>query len=287
MKKNVIFGAATGGKEVANRLLNNGGGGQNKILFFVDNDSKKHGQTLRIQDKEYEIKSPNTLLATEFDKVIIGSICGEDIKRQLQEELKIPKTKIDDFLIKNYHQTLKTFLDNFATICKTYNLKGNIAELGVYQGDTAKRMNQIFKDKKLFLFDTFEGYNARDIDASKDLEAVNFGSNHLNNTSLELVMKKMPYPNNIIVKKGWFPQTAMGLESEQFCFVDIDVDLYAPTLAGLEFFYPKLVQGGMITLSYFSSHIGNKQAIEEFQKRHHFQIVPLGIPNRAAIIKLD
>ncbi len=27
MTKNVIFGAATGGKEVANKLLNNGGGG--------------------------------------------------------------------------------------------------------------------------------------------------------------------------------------------------------------------------------------------------------------------
>lgn len=264
-----------------------GGGQENKILFFVDNDPKKHGQTLRIQDKEYEIKSPNALLTTEFDKVIIASICGEDILRQLQEELKIPKAKIDDFLIKNYHQTLETFLNNFVAICKTYHLKGNIAELGVYQGDTAKRMNQILKDKKLFLFDTFEGYNAQDINASKDLEAVNFGANHLNNTSLELVLNKMPYPDNIIIKKGWFPQTTSGLENEQFCFVDIDVDLYAPTLAGLEFFYPRLVRGGMIMLSYFAPHIGNKQAAEEFQKRHHFQIVPLGIPNRAAIIKLD
>ncbi|WP_300962168.1 TylF/MycF/NovP-related O-methyltransferase [Helicobacter rodentium] len=285
MEKIVIFGAATGGKSVANKLLI--GGGQNKILFFVDNDPKKHGRTLLIQDKKYEVKSPDTLLTTEFDRVIIGSVCGEDILRQLQEELKIPYSKIDDFLIRNYHQTLETFLSDFVSICKTYNIKGNVAELGVYQGDTAKVMNRIFEDRKLFLFDTFEGYNAKDINAEKDLEAVNFGEKHLDNTSLELVMKKMPNPDNVIVKKGWFPETTKGLENEQFCFVDIDVDLYAPTLAGLEFFYPKLTQGGIIMLSYFAPHIGNKQAVEEFQKRHNFQIVPLGIPNRAAIIKLD
>ncbi|MBD5164964.1 hypothetical protein [Helicobacter sp.] len=34
MEKNVIFGAATGGKEVANKLLNNGGGGGRRIRFY-------------------------------------------------------------------------------------------------------------------------------------------------------------------------------------------------------------------------------------------------------------
>lgn len=219
--------------------------------------------------------------------MIIGSICGEQILAQLQQDFKIPKDKIDDSLITNYHQALEIFLTDFAKLCKTNNICGNVAELGVFQGDTARVINQYFQDKKLYLFDTFEGYDARDINSTKDLEAKKFGAKHLDNTSVELVMNKMPNPNNVIIKKGWFPQTANGLENEQFCFVDIDVDLYAPTLAGLEFFYPKLVQGGMIMLSYFAPHIGNKQAVEEFAKTHRFQVLPLGIHNRAAIIKMD
>src|SRR6188508_837716 len=39
---------------------------------------------------------------------------------------------------------------------KSNGVKGNVAELGVYKGEFAKRINQLFPDKKLYLFDTFE-----------------------------------------------------------------------------------------------------------------------------------
>src|SRR3954466_8957587 len=50
---------------------------------------------------------------------------------------------------------------------KRNNVKGNLAELGVYKGDFAKRINQLFSDKKLYLFDTFEGFNQKDISTEK------------------------------------------------------------------------------------------------------------------------
>src|SRR3954469_19259810 len=43
------------------------------------------------------------------------------------------------------------------------NVAGNVAELGVYKGDFSKRLNQLFPDKKLYLFDTFSGFDERDI----------------------------------------------------------------------------------------------------------------------------
>ena len=254
-------------------------------MFFVDNDSKKHGKSLNINGKNYEIKAPSALLNSNFDKVVVGSICGENIIKQCKEELGIDEMKIDDFLVQNYQASLRNFLRNFAKICKEQNITGDVAELGVFQGDSAKVMNEIFEDKTLFLFDTFEGYDARDLNASKDNEAFAFGAKHLDDTSVEKVMAKMPNPHNIIIKKGWFPQSAKGLEKERFCFVDIDVDLYAPTLAGLEFFYPRLSKGGVIVVSYFAPHLGNKEAVLEFAKKHDFKLVPLGVGNKAFIIK--
>lgn len=36
------------------------------------------------------------------------------------------------------------------------NVQGNVAELGAYKGEFAKRLNQLFSDRKLYLFDTLK-----------------------------------------------------------------------------------------------------------------------------------
>ena len=45
--------------------------------------------------------------------------------------------------------------------------KGECAEAGVFEGDFAKWINQYFPDRKLYLFDTFEGFDMRDIEKEK------------------------------------------------------------------------------------------------------------------------
>lgn len=287
MKKVVIFGAATGGKKVAQNLLGKAfnGGGDYEILFFVDNDDKKWGKTMSVCNQLYAIHPPTKLSEVEFDKVIVASICGEDIVKQLEKELKIPYEKIDDLFIRQYFMSFEVFLEHFAMYCKAKNIAGEIAELGVYQGDSAKRLNAYFPDKKLYLFDTFEGYMALDI-KEKDSEAKNLGDKHLSNTSVALVQSKMPYPNNVVIKKGWFPQSAQGLEQDKFCLVNLDPDLYEPLKAGLEFFYPRLVKGGVLLIcGYFSPHAGIKQACDEFCKQHKLSLIPLGFGNFMALVK--
>src|ERR1700730_12705012 len=43
------------------------------------------------------------------------------------------------------------------------NLKGNLAEVGVYKGKFARYINYYFPERVLYLFDTFEGFDKRDI----------------------------------------------------------------------------------------------------------------------------
>ena len=120
---------------------------------------------------------------------------------------------------------------------------GEIAELGVYRGEFARRISSLFPDRRFYLFDTFEGFDSRDLVLSleQDLKT-DFGD--FSRVSVRTVLSKIPYPLQCVVKKGYFPESLEGLE-ETFSFVSIDTDLFKPTYEGLRYFYPRLSPGGI------------------------------------------
>ena len=59
------------------------------------------------------------------------------------------------------------------------------------------------------------------------------------NINIDYVLSRMPHPNMIEIKKGYFLETATGLDDD-FSFVNLDMDLYKPTLDGLRFFFAAL-----------------------------------------------
>ena len=151
----------------------------------------------------------------------------------------------------------------------------NIAELGVYQGDFAQYINQLFPNQKLYLFDTFEGFDKRNFDKEDNLSMANAD---FSNTSVSMVLKKMKYPENCIIKKGVFPQTAIGLEDKEYVFVSIDVDLYEPTYEGLKYFYPRLKKSGYIFIHDYNNISlcnGVKKAVKQYSKENNIAYFPL------------
>ena len=104
------------------------------------------------------------------------------------------------------------------------NLQGNVAEVGVYKGKFAQYINQYFPSRKLYLFDTFQGFDEKDIKAEIKLGLNNVGQN-FSNTSVDIVLKNMPFPEQCIIKKGFFPETTEGID-DTFVFVSLDTDLY-------------------------------------------------------------
>lgn len=122
--------------------------------------------------------------------------------------------------------------------------KGNVAELGVYQGGFARYINEYFPDRKLYLFDTFEGFCDKDIALEKN-NGYSDANQDFTDTSAEMVLNKMPFPSQCIVRKGYFPETSIGLENESFIFVSLDADLFEPMYNGLLFFYPRLYTLGI------------------------------------------
>jgi O-methyltransferase len=161
---------------------------------------------------------------------------------------------------------------------KARKLQGCAAELGVYRGDFAKRINRLFVDRKLYLFDTFDGFDKRDvkIDHDNGFSAIASTDNDYNQPSIKVVMRKMKYPQNCIIKKGYFPETAQDID-EQFVFVSIDPDLYEPVYQGLCFFYPRLVPGGYIFVHDCGNEFfgGVKKAVQRFAEENNLSYFPI------------
>lgn len=174
----------------------------------------------------------------------------------LEEKLDYTEDSYD--FVRTYSMELyaKNILEN--------KVPGSIAELGVFNGAFAKRLNGAFPKRKLYLFDTFEGFPTTDLnhDIEEGYETL---VQDFSGTSPELVLSKMPHRENCIIKKGYFPSTAEGLE-ENFAFVNIDTDLYLPIYEGLKYFYPRLSQGGAIFIHDYNNKIyeGAKAAVDTF-----------------------
>jgi O-methyltransferase len=159
---------------------------------------------------------------------------------------------------------------------KEQNIAGDLAELGVYQGDTARIIHLCAPDRELHLFDTFEGFPAGDL-AGETGKASGYTTRHFADTSVEKVIEKISGNENIHFHKGYFPDTADELKETKFCFVSMDADLAAPTKAGLEFFYPRLSSGGVIMVhDYNPEWPGLMKAVNDFSDNipEHLIFVP-------------
>ena len=271
MKKTaILFGAAGGGRRLLPKIVVN-----YDVKFFVDNDKKKWGDKVG----KYEICSPSTLLqGVVYDYIIITSEPGKNSIFQQLLDVGVERSKIVTQYVESALEARDKFICNLADLWNE-NKNGACAEVGVFQGQFAQVINSVFKDKKLYLFDTFEGFDKRDIEIERSNKYSIAEINDYNFTSVEMVLSRMPYSKQCIIKKGYFPDSTEGIE-EQFCFVNLDLDLYSPTLQGLRWFSKRMTEGGVILVhDYFTTNFkGVRHAVEDFLRESHKQygIMPIG-----------
>lgn len=279
MKKAVIFGAGGTGRHIYEMIKKDV-----EVLAFVDSDNTKWGG--KLTDSK-EIFSPDYLKDHPVDLIYVGSLMGlYEVPVQLKKLNLNYSYDIDKIYVLLSIKSRIMFTERFAQVASSENLKGSVAEAGVYRGEFAKEINRIFPDYKLYLFDTFEGFIDEDI-AKEQKESLTF-ANHLKNVNIEETMSKMPHPEKIELRVGRFPETADGIK-DRFLFVNLDMDLYEPTLGGLRFFYPLMVEGGVILIhDYFNKVYPNIiTAVSDFEKEIGCKLhkIPIGDDISIAIVK--
>lgn len=277
MKKAIIYGATTTGKNIYKKIA-----GKYQITCFVDGNPKLWGQFI----DGIEVKNPEDISAGDAEIAFIGVILGQEEAVEALYAKGFAEEQVITKYVDLASRARRDNLEKIASIFEQKEMGGAIAELGVYRGDFAKVMNEVFPDRELYLFDTFEGFPEQDMQYEEENDLMMTKVGKLSNTSVGFVLGRMPHPEKCIIKKGYFPDTAEGLE-EKFCFVNIDTDLYKPILAGLEYFWPRMVENGYIFVhDYFSlSYGGARKAIDEFAEKYNVGFVPIGDTLSVAFVK--
>jgi O-methyltransferase len=86
-------------------------------------------------------------------------------------------------------------------------------------------------DARLYCFDTFEGFDHRDVRTEAATSGVQARLGPFSDTSIELAVRNitdgMP-SDQLVIRRGFFPETFGGLEAQKWRFVLLDADLYQP-----------------------------------------------------------
>ena len=128
----------------------------------------------------------------------------------------------------------------------------------MFQGCSARLISLASGGRPLHLFDTFAG-----LPDPEDHEHHRMRRGHYA-ASLAGVQAFLQDRPGVSYHEGVFPQTASVCEAERFSFVHLDVDLKSSTRSCLEFFYPRMLPGGVILTHDYSYLAGVREAFADF-----------------------
>jgi len=273
----VILGAGQMGA-VAGTLVNREA---YDLICYGDN----HPENSRIRG-EARVMTVEAALAARPDEVLV-SVVGKDRAEALYRQARDAGFQGRIWNINDFIERID--LRRGAAVrmaARLSGISGAAAELGVYKGDFAQLINVLFPERRLYLFDTFTGFDERDIPAESRNRFSAAKAGDFGDTCVEYVKSRMKYPEQVIFRKGYFPETCSGIE-EVFAFVSLDADLYTPTLEGLEWFLPRMSPGGVIFLHDYGNlrFHGAAQALHDYEERHGtLALVPLPDLHGSAVI---
>lgn len=175
-------------------------------------------------------------------------------------------------------------LELVTDLLKNNNIPGALAEAGVYRGNFCRVMNYLMPDRDIFLYDTFEGFVASDMDIDVDCGYTPdevFGQRtgkavYMPETpgdrQIALIRQLLSSPEKAHFRKGNFPDTTKDDKNVHFCLVSLDMDLYRPMKDALLFFWPRMVPGGYIFIHDYNSTIfkGVKEAVCDVERNLGF-----------------
>lgn len=170
-----------------------------------------------------------------------------------------------------------------------FHLPGEIVECGCFRGlsswmlcDTLNEENGGFDGTGFHIFDSFAGLSDP---APEDLVSAGTEDRTQMQISQMLYKGRFAYSEEkvrrnlaafpgIAYHAGWLPQSLQGQPERSYRFVHVDVDLYEPSQGVLEYFYPRLVPGGVILTDDYAWP-GSRRAFDQFSSQHGLSLQKL------------
>jgi O-methyltransferase len=164
------------------------------------------------------------------------------------------------------------------------NIPGDILECGVWRGGSCMLVALSLllfgdRERRILLFDTFEGHPRPDLDKDIDLwgnKAVvdwdnsksDGGSTDWGFASIEEVRANLAttgYPEaKLAFIKGKVEDTLAYNIPDRLALLRLDTDWYESTRVALAHLYPRLVPGGVLIVDDYGHYQGQRQAVDEY-----------------------
>ena len=169
----------------------------------------------------------------------------------------VTRVKSENDLLLNHCEACQLI----SAVVATKHIPGDIAELGVAYGASAKLIVKYANGRPIHLFDTFGGLPA----PNKEVDSARFVEGDFNTSLARVKTYLADAPEGqLFYHPGYFPQTTGPVAAHKFSFVHLDADLYESTLEALKFFYPRMSPGGIILCHDYLSADGVMRAYAEF-----------------------
>jgi len=162
----------------------------------------------------------------------------------------------------------KVHINNWLAF-KAIKLKGDFVECGVNRGASARQIVEyidfkLYPNKRFYLFDTYKGFD-KEVSTKKEFED---HKGVYDNTYNFVKESFEDYPNVRIIK-GTVPNSLRDVKIDRVAYLSIDMNCAYAEKKALEYFWSKLVHGGVILLDDYGwpGHETQKKVADEFVKK--------------------
>ena len=186
---------------------------------------------------------------------------NKDWKLILDSANKIKRNDRDIFTDIRYYSLI-----NCVRNVLSKNETKDFVELGCWKGQSAYIISRLIKESKkkinFHIFDSFKGISSA---TGKDKILYKIENNFTSSESFlnNDVLKDFKFTRTYA---GWIPSRFKEIKNKKFSFVNIDLCMYEPTFESLNFFFPRLIKGGVMFSNSYNSKIfpGESKAWDDF-----------------------
>jgi O-methyltransferase len=156
----------------------------------------------------------------------------------------------------------------FANMVK--DMAGDFVECGVNTGAYSRAVIEYIDfnktNKTFYLLDTFEGLDASLITEQEKRVGITDYLTHYKNVYDQV--KETFKSFNVRIIKGIVPYSLPECNTEKICYLSIDMNSVEPEIAAMNYFWDKVVKGGVVILDDygFPMHINQKLAFDTFAR---------------------
>ena len=232
---------------------------------------------------DYDYNQPNMDYSRATSYRFVNNNCLKAIRKTFKQKKNMSGS---------YLTTLKTHENICEALEITKNVEGDYVEIGVYEGGSAltalNYLDQINLKKRVYLLDTFEGFNYKDSENSSD---VKWYKSHFidkeENTKIFLKETLKDFSNYKLITNN-ICKDDLPEEIKSISLAHIDVDMYEATFDAIKKVSQRLSNNGIImcedppntpmlygalyAMEKFLKSEEGKGFVKIFKKNHYFLI---------------